>query len=100
MSKESKILLSAIVISTIFSTVFQYVVSRQVVRASLLLAQNVNKDVQLATASANTVPEKQGATVAATPSATPAQKAASSSATVRPRTAAKATATPQATAEE
>ncbi len=100
MSKESKIVLGALIVSTIFLTVFQYVLHRHALRVSLLAAQNVNKDVQLATASANTVPEKQGATVAATPSATPAQKTASASATGRPRTAAKATATPKATAQE
>ncbi len=95
MSKESKIVLGALVVSTIFLTVFQYVLHRHTLRVSLLAAQNVNKDVQLATASANTVPEKQVATVAATPSATPAQKTASASATGRPRMTTSPAATPE-----
>lgn len=100
MSKESKIVLGALIVSTIFLTVFQYVLHRHALRVSLLAAQNVNKDVQLASSSANTAVAKTPATVAATPAETPAQKTASASATVRPRTNVRATSTPQATVQE
>ncbi len=100
MSRESKLMLGMLALSTAVLALFQYYLHTQSVRLSVLTAQNVNKTAQLASSSAENTVEKDEAGSSASPSATPARKTASPSATLRVRATASPTVTPQATLEE
>ncbi len=96
MSKDSRILLFAIAVATLFLAIFQYLLYSNSIKLSTAVAtQNVNKALQTNVANSNTA--SASALVAPTeePEETPAQKTASASATFRPRVTTTPTATPE-----
>ena len=99
-SKESKLLLLALVVCTMALAGFQYWLHQQVSVSNMLLAQNMFNAGRFAAVSADNELAKQSASASASPSGTPAGKSASASATVRPRVTAAPTATPESTPEE
>ena len=100
MTKESRVLLVALLACTVALASLQLFLHKQAIGVSLLSGQSVNKAVQLASPSAVNALGKTDATPSASASATPAQKTASASATMRPRVTATPTATPEVTEEE
>ena len=100
MTKESRVLLVALLACTVALAGLQLFLHKQAIGVSLLSAQSVNKAAKVATSSAINALGKTDAIRSASASATPAGKTASASATVRPRVTASPIATPEVTEEE
>jgi hypothetical protein len=100
MSKDSRILLAAIAISTLALAGLHFHLFNRLLTADALVAQSVNKTVQEGASNGSNGVNAALASSSATPSATQAQKTASASATVRPRATVTPTATPETAVEE
>ncbi len=96
MSKDSRILLFAIAVATLFLAIFNYVLYGNALKVnSLVTGQNVNKVLQSTASNSKTASASASVAPTEEPEETPAQKTASASATLRPRVATTPTATPE-----